>query len=428
MATKTWIGGASPVSQVSTYVFANTWETDDLVRAVIGQKKYDFTTGSATIATFLATLVTNWTALNSSTYPEFAEATPTSNGTTLTLTGATAGKPFIATLTPLESDGSASGTGTIEGGTSATTGTTVTAATGPNHWSNDRNWVEGAAPTTSDNVYFSASSSTQASDCLYDISQPSLTLGLLAIEKGYSGKIGLAEHTGTYPEYRTKDLTLASCPSVKIGDGIGQGSQRIRLNVGTGNCTLDVNDTTSSDTPTQETVLFRGTGTNTINISKGSLGVAVRPGELANVSTLRVGYKSSVLGDSNVRSGAGTTLSTVIQSGGTFEANSSIPTLTKSDGSLGFNGTGTIGPSWANTGGSIFYRSSGTLSPGTNGGTLDFRQDPRSRTVQTLTLVAGAILQDPAETVTYSGAMTLSNCSPEDVTLNIGDGKSFVIS
>jgi hypothetical protein len=424
MANLNWLGGAAPVAQVSTYVFANTWEADDVIRAVVGQKKIDVTTGSTVIATFLATFVTAWNNLSSTTFPEFGEVTASSNGTTLTLTADTAGKPFTATLSPLESDLSASGAGTIEGGTSATAGTTATAATGPNHFSEARNWSTGDVPSTNDSIYFAAN----GIDCLYGLTPTTLTLTLMSVEKSYTGKIGLAEWAGTYPEYRTKDLTLSSIGTLNIGHGVGTGSQRIRINGGAGAGIVNVFDSSTSEVSTQEAIVYQTTGAGTINVTKGNVGIGIRPGELANNSILRVGYRTSVQGDASVRCGAGTTLSTVEQSGGALEVNTSVPTLTKTDGNLTIVGSGTIGPSWVSTGGAIIYRSTGTLSPGTLGSTLDFRQDMQDRTVQTLTLAKGAEVYDQAKSVTWSGPLTMSQgVGLEDVKLHIGKKPSVTI-
>lgn len=422
MATKQWTGAAPAVAQVQTWAFAGTWEANDLIRATIGGKTVDFTAGSTTTATVVSNLVTAWNALSQSVYPEFTGtsdgATASANSTTFTLTAKKAGVPFIVTLTPLESNGGSADSQTIEGGTSATTGTQSTASSGPNHWDATGNWSGGAIPVDTDDIVFSNSSI----DCLYGISQSSIDLASLKIEQSYTGKIGLADHNGLYPEYRTKDLTLGTVTLLEIGKGIGNGSQRIRLDVGSNACTLNMLNSGSSSEAGAEPVLWKGThASNVVNVSKGQLGIATRPGETATVATLRVGYLSNQAGDSTVRCGAGTTLTTIEQAGGRLEINSAVTTLGITGGDCVFNGSAAMTTLNAD-GGKVHYRSSGTLTTANVGddAELDFSQDMRDRTVTNCTLSSDAKLADPFGTVTFTNPMTLNRCGLKDVDLDLG--------
>lgn len=146
MASIYWTGGAPAVAQVQSFAFAGTWETDDYIKITIGSKTVYVVAGSATTTTVIDNVVTAWNALSSSVYPEFAEITASRSSSNLLLTADTAGKPFTATLTPLESDLSAAGANTIGGGTTATTGTVSTATSGPYDVSIAANWSGGAIP------------------------------------------------------------------------------------------------------------------------------------------------------------------------------------------------------------------------------------------------------------------------------------------
>lgn len=147
MNTNRWLGSASPIAQVTTFLFGGTWEASDAVRVSFSNGKvYDFVVGSTVIATLLDTIVAAWVALDASLFPEFAEITPTRSSSTLVLTSATPGIPFTVTLTPLETDGSAADSQTIAGAGVATTGTTSTTSTGPNDFGTAKNWSLGYTP------------------------------------------------------------------------------------------------------------------------------------------------------------------------------------------------------------------------------------------------------------------------------------------
>jgi hypothetical protein len=140
MAANRWQGGAAAVAQVTTWTFGGTWTATDTITVTIGSKSYTVTTGSATLATLLATLQAALAGLSSSSFPEFAEVTWTNpTGTTLVGTAATAGVPFTATLT------TSSAAGTISAAS-------TTASSGPNDWSTAPNWSRGVIPQGSVNA------------------------------------------------------------------------------------------------------------------------------------------------------------------------------------------------------------------------------------------------------------------------------------
>ena len=145
--------------------------------------------GSTTITTAIDNIVTAWNALDSTVYPEFAEITASRSSSKLVLTADTAGMPFVATLTPLEVNLGAADSQTIEGGTTATTGTAATANSGPNDWSVALNWSGSAVPANSDTVYIE----NNANDISYGLSQSAVTLTALYISSTYTGKIGLPQ-------------------------------------------------------------------------------------------------------------------------------------------------------------------------------------------------------------------------------------------
>lgn len=411
MATTRWKGGARAVAQVNTFAFAGTWEADDLIRVTIGSKTYDFTAGSTTTATVVSTLVTNWAALDSGDYPEFAEITPSANSTTLTLTAATAGVPFTATLTPLESDGSAAGAQTIEGAGTATTGTAATASAGPNDWSTAKNWDTGAVPVDLDDVILDLGEYS----IYYGLSQSSIDLTSLKIlvRDNSAWTLGLPEinRDGTaYPEYRTQYLTLGTATALDVRTTSG----RVKLSVGSNACTANVYETGRGLDEGLEALLWKGThASNVLNVSGDSeVGVAVLGGEAATIATVRVEDAAAL------RLGSGCTLTTVNVYGGTLETNSAITTLTQRAGEV-VHRSGAITTATLTNGGTLDYRSSGTITTLTvgSGSTVTFDNDPQARTVSAADMWAEASISAENGTVTWSAGIDLNQCTISDVSL-----------
>jgi len=383
MADRRWESGAAAVAQVNTYVFANTWEADDVVRLIAGNKKKDFTTGSATIATFLATLDPAIDALDDADYPEItgdeSGVTATSNATTLTLTANEPGVPFTISLTPLESDLTASGAGTIEGGTTATTGTVATANAGPNVFGTVYNWSGDTVPVDGDTVYLE---NTDAS-ILYDLDQSAIEPAALYVFMSYTGFVGLPKlnQLGTeYPEYRADYLTIG--PAIlDVGRGEGTGSGRLKFDSGTDTCAVTVHNTGSPEEPGIPALLWKGTHASNTFTARGnaSCGIAFFGGESATVATLSVG------GSAEVVCGIGCTLTTVNVDGqARLTLNSNVGgTLTQRGGEVTVNGSATAAQLTLR-GGRLVYNSTGTISGNTvlsGDAVLDFSQGVGAVTV-----------------------------------------------
>ncbi len=381
MATKRWESGATSVAQVQTYTFAGTWEADDVNRFQVGNRIKDFTTGSTTIATLLATLYAALNALSSDDYPEF---TGDNTGFTasvvspvLSLTANKAGVPFTCSITPLEAALTPADAQTINGIGTVTSGTTATASAGPNDWSTAANWDTGAIPVAADTVYIDNNSDS----IFYGLSQAGATLTALYVYQSFEGEIGLPKLNSDdteYPEYRTDYLTI-DATTVDIGRGPGQGSGRIKINSGTVQTAVTVNNTGQAVENNLEAFLWKGThASNAMVVRGGSVGVAVFGGETATLLTLKVEN------DAQVRCGQGVTLGTVTVQGGEVEINSAIGTaLNVYDGLVTINGTGAVAQ--LNIyGGTVIYNTTGALGGNTvieGNGRLDFSQDPSPKTV-----------------------------------------------
>lgn len=385
MADVRWRGDAPAVAQVQSWAFAGTWEANDIIKVIIGGKTYNFTAGSTSTNTVVSNMVTAWNNLSAATYPEFAELTAAASPAgTFRLTADTAGKPFTVSLHAKESDGTTDGDAqTIEGVNTATTGTATTASSGPNDWSTAANWSGGAIPANSDNVYIEDSDV----DILYGLDQNGVTPTSLNIAMNYTGKIGLPytnedSSSGSYIEYRERYLKIGAA-TVNIGRGDGAGSQRINLDLGTTNATVNVFNSGSPESGRERAILLQDTNASSVlNIERGSVGVALEAAQTAQLATLRIGYVNSKASDSQVRTGPGLTLATLTMAGGVVTCGHAITTVNQDDGTLTLEGTGAV-TTLVVTGGTCFYNTTGTLTTGTVAGLgiLDFSQDLRSKTV-----------------------------------------------
>jgi trimeric autotransporter adhesin len=427
MSNVIWRGDAQAVAQVDTITVTGTWAANDTATLTINGKDLVLTVGTdvtvTDIADALKEMINGDTQSGtgdhvfSDTGPnvlEFAEIEASAATGVLTITGRTAGMPF--TITRSETT---AGTGALGAVTS------VTAATGPNHWSNAENWVGGAVPVNSDDVWFI----DNAVPVLYGLGQSAVTLASLNIDQSYTGTIGLPRTNASgYFEYRETYLAIGAT-LLNIGRGEGAGSGRIKIDLGSVQSTVKIDDAGNPLDDGLEAVLLKGTNaSNSIGVSKGSLGVAVFPGETAVVATLRVGYRENVSGDSEVRCGVGVTLTTITQSGGLLTIQSNVTTVNITDGELDVL-AGTV-TTYNIDGGAVRHSSAGTITTANvgSGGQLDFRRDLRGRTITNCNLYAGFDFQDPNKTVTFTNGIDFLRCGVADGTLNIGEHQTLTPS
>jgi hypothetical protein len=369
VATQRWLGNAAPVTQVTTLTPASP-SVNDTFTVTCNSKSISYQTAVGTVADVcngLANAINN----NVGNYAEFKEFTAQNNAnTTIVLTGNTPGLPFTVSVSVTTS------------GSATFSQTATTAATGPNDFANGANWSTGSAPAGGDDVYFDAGSVP----CLYGLSQASITLNSLSVYAAYTGTIGLPLYaTAGYRQYRTLELTI-SATTVNIGQqvtpGVGAGSGRIKLNVGSNACTLNVFGTGQAADAGIPALLWRGTSSsNNVNINKGSVGLAFNPGDTATVATLNIGYVTNQQSDVQLVCGSGCTLTTVVKQGGTAVLNAGSTTVSNYAGTLTAQAGAVTtlncygGTTVANTTGTI------TTINYYDNAILDFSQDQRPKTV-----------------------------------------------
>lgn len=407
MATNIWRGDAVAIAQVVTVTLGGTLEVGDKLIATINGKAFTYSAATTVVATEAAAFAAAWNGLSSSVYPEFAEITAAYvSGGTVTLTADTAGKPFTVAISTTESNDGAADSQTFSG-------STTTANSGPNCADVAANWSNGL-PADGDAIIIGPGSSS----ILYGLDNHTITPASIAISQSYTGKIGLPEvnadvATATYREYRETYLRFgesgdATNIAVTIGSDEGQGSSRIKLNTGSSQATVVVLNSGSPAANGERSIYWKGThASNSLNVSKGSVGVAALPGETATLLELNVGFRTNNSGDSDVLLGSGVTLTdaTIKQSGGKLilnSATSGTATITQTDGVLMIQLGGQVGLTVA--GGECIYNSTGTLggSPIVSGnGHLNFSQDMRAKTVTNPIDVYGssAKISDPFKVV-----------------------------
>lgn len=415
MATLIWSGGASPIAQVTTITIAagggivsgDTWTVQ------IGSKAVTTAVASTNTTTIAAAIQAALAALNSTLYPEFSGITWTTSTNTVIGTAKTAGVPFTLVL-------ATSGAGSI-------TQATGTAADGPNFWSSIKNWYSGGAissaiPATGDAVIIQNS----AVSILYGMAQSAVLLDTLTIDQSFSGTIGLpVTNSAGYPEYRLQYLQvgLQGTKTITIGRGSGAGSGRIKLDTGTTNTTVNVLNSGQPLESGVKSILWKGTHvSNTVYVDKGSFAAGNFSGDTVKLATLKVGFQTSVVSDSDVRVGPDCSqLTTITKLGGKLELNFTFTTLNQYDGGDTVIVQGTPGTILC-TGGRIIYKTSGTLTAGTvgNGGEVDCSQDLQSVTFTNFTINSGGVLRDPAQRVAFTNPI-LINCALADCTLDLGN-------
>lgn len=414
MSAVRWISGATPVAQVVYATPAGTIEAGDLFSFQIGNKVLTIASTSTSIASIVTQLVSAW---NASTEPEFAEVTATASGSSaVALTADTPGKPFTVSTTTVEANGSTSDSQTF---TTTTAGTTNA---GPNSWNTAANWDINTVPVSSDDVYIENS----AQSILYGLNSSTVVLETLNIAQNFTGTIGLPErNSGGYPEYREKELNIAT-KVLRIGYGpTGAGSGRIRINLGSTQASNTQVNIHNSGTPAEtgvEAILLRGTNSsNTLQVLKGSVGVAIIGGTTSNFAAgVNIGYTAQKANDSKVRFGAGCTLDVVNIRGGEVITNSNITTLTQTDGTLTHQ-RGTVDTFYLE-GGTCNYNSTGTCTYMLLGskGVLDLTKDMRAVTFTSFDMWAGAKLYDSFQRATYSNAIDINHAGIQDVVIDLG--------
>ena len=186
------------------------------------------------------------------------------------------------------------------------------------------------------------------------------------------------------------------------------------------------------DTYTPVVLITGGNGSSELDVSKGDVGLAFYQGQTAQFPTVKMGYVTSVLTDSNLVCGSGTTLTTIEKNGGNLTTSANVTTFTQDVG----GGVTTLNDSVAMTtlnvyAGTVNLNSTGTIvSVNLYGSSiLTCDGDPRAKTVTNPINVytKDVTVTDTAKTVN-SGVLTLNLNGCPSVNYYHGGNTSLVIT
>ena len=404
MATVRWLGRQKNKKQVNTITPASVAATNTFTVTING-KSITYTAVDTLVATVTAGLVALLTA--SDVPEEFKEITWTDSVTLVTATANEAGKPFTQTSS-------------AAGGTATNVTATTTANVSQNDVNDGVNWSTGAVPAATDTIVVENTSSS----LLWNLEALAAnTYAELRILSTFTGTIGLPQDNGNYNEYRPLYFK-AGFTLVNIGQGDGQGSQRIRIDGAAVASTVAVFSTGQSADAGLPAVLWKGTATTNILEAYGNaqVGVGLLAGEAAAILTL------SVAGSAQVRCGPSVTLSAANSTtkvggrGAQLTTDSALVTATVTkEGGTHTLLSGNVTTNLQVHGGKVSYRGAGTitLAEVRDGGELTFADDATARTITTLNLYSGAVYRDPFQSVTWTNAVFIET-SLDKITLDLG--------
>lgn len=444
MATKTWIGAAADVAQVTTLEIVNTWASGDTATITIGNRDLTVTSGSGTLQAIADEIVLalqgssrreatsgySWTA-GGREYGEFLELVSVDDegggSTTITLQG----PPGV----PLDISESV-----VTAGTGDITLTTVQAATGKHFFDNADNWDTGSVPVDNDDIVFESSDV----DCKYGF-PASLDPDTVTIKASFTGWLGLPITNRTtakpYREYRSRFLALdndtaTGAGSIEIGEGKGPGSQLINIDWASKGTLLVLEVLKSGPQSTQfpdYPVNIKGSGSSIAAfLLDGIVAIAPEVADAANLIGLQTAGGREDGPTFIVGPSVGGTITLLEQNGGRIENNANGLTITTLRNLRGTFAAMDGSPSVTtiNAYGRIELISGLSATNLNIGGTgvVDATKANSSSTYTNTNMTAGATLLDPNQSLTFSNGVDLYQCGLEEVTLDWAEHRTLSIS
>jgi len=439
-----WIGAANDIAQVDEAESTGTFAADDTVYCEINNKRVTVTLGTDiavadTVAELSAainaaaitggevgTTLDETRNAGGQSIGEFRDVIASYDATKIYLTSKVPGTPFTASF------GDTAGSGALA------SGTTTTAATGRNHWSNVNNWSTGALPVGDDTAVFD----NGGISCIYNTNNATEEINLKRYN-GYFGNIGLPDINTTHPgkhyfEYRGKYLTLPNLAAtgdqtVVVGDSgsavRSQGTTRLDLGTNAGNSlTVTINDSPAFDATLGAAVRIIGGNSSQLVATGGSVQVGGSVSDTATVSSV-----TKISGNAYVH---------ITDQCQTIAL---IPARPMYGGTLIDEGTGTVGGITL-YGGQVFSRrTAGT--PGTvtlhggsyvagetfttlvvHSGAAFSVKDGSSITVTNATVYQGFSLSDPNNQVTWTNGIDFVGCQPSSGRFNVAESQTWTPS
>lgn len=251
---------------------------------------------------------------------------------------------------------------------------TGTAADG--NWTNSANWSTGAFPVTGDDVTLDRTSD----DITLNLNQSAVLLSSLSITNSFQGTIG------NIPD-ATDEFLQIGATVVTIGDGTGNGSSRLNLELGTDVTTINIINasSTGTDFPKAPLRINANNASNVIQVNGNNSTVSF----LDNTDDTGALGNIDIINGNDIQIGSGATYTSLTMIEGTCTSFETSGTVKVSAGTMRLEGTGAIS-SIIQTGGELIWNSTGTVNSYDGiGGTLETTDSALARTITTLTKSPG---------------------------------------
>lgn len=424
MATTTyWSPNQALIAQVRTYTFSAPNSIGNTYNATLNGKTVTYTSISGDTAALAATGLFNLLNLTTSIAAEFTEINFTNpSSATLTATANTPGTPFAGVAGTSAGLVLSTGNGLANGITTADT----TPNKSPSDVNDAENWLRvnlsatppsstRSLPQNTDDVVVSNTNVPM----LWNLDQLStVQFNTYKRHQSFTGAIGLPENNpGGYAEWRATYFKFAgpqgSVPAgglvMTLGEGVGSGPSRERYDVGPQPTTLVI--LAAGSAADEYGVRFLGQHTaNTFTLlGNVSLGVAMLPGEKANLTSSTVDGSADVGIGTNV---TWTAASTLTMLGGSARINAAPATLDMRNGAqatfevdgltwVAITAQGSCNLTWL-AGGTITTL---TMSVGC---TLDKSGDARTLTITNSTIDGDSCqILDPLNSIVWTNATSV---------------------
>lgn len=256
-------------------------------------------------------------------------------------------------------------------------------------WNTTTNWSGSVVPVTSDDVTIDRTTD----NIVLNLDQSAVTLASLTITNSFEGTIGNAPDASL--EYLQIGATVLT-----IGDGVGNGSQRINIDLAAVVTTCDIKsaNSTGTDFPKAPLRIKANNSSNVFQIAgeNSTVGFNDEP----DLSSQALGA-ITVINGNNIAFGVGSSYTSLDVYDGNVVSEETSGTVKIANGTLRLEGSGAIA-TVIQTGGNVESNTTGTITTYTaRGGTLDLQKSSFARTITTLTKSQGfTLLLDDGVTIT----------------------------
>jgi len=269
-------------------------------------------------------------------------------------------------------------------------------------WSVAANWSPSGVPVNSDDVYLEDSSQSVTGG----LDQSAVALGSLHIAQSFTGDIGDADN---YLQIGSSVVNIGH--HFGPGESQASGSGMIKLDLGTTQAAIVIFNSGQSSDSTKPTIRLKcNNASTTLEVRKGSVGVANETSETSTLADIDLGSVDNIESDAEVYIGSGVTLTNLTKKGGQCLLRCAATTVKNYEGELVTEGSGAITTIYS-YGGLIISNSTGTITTLniSDEGEVDFTKSQQARTVTTCKVDdEGAVKFDP-NIVTFTNKVISNN-------------------